>query len=163
MNDTLQLLAVRIREEIAAIERVLDRIDEGWQRASRTSDDYYLDSVALNLHGFYTGLERIYERVANLIDGGVPGGEDWHRKLLLQMAREVPGVRPAVISDASREALDEYRGFRHVARNIYTFNLDCAKLERLALGARACFIQVQAEVLAFAEFLAAAALREQAD
>ena len=80
---------------------------------------------------------------------------------LLQMTREVPGVRPAVISDASRKGLEEYRGFRHVARNIYTFNLDPAKVERLALGARRCFIQVQAEVLAFADFLAAAALRTE--
>ena len=138
---------------------MLDRIDEGWQRASRTADDYYLDSVALNLHGFYTGLERIFERVASLIDGTVPEGEDWHRQLLLQMARELPGVRPAVISDASREALEEYRGFRHVARNIYTFNLNPEKIERLVLGARGHFAQLQAEIVAFADFLESSSLR----
>ncbi len=159
MNDTLQLLAVRIREEVAAVERVLDRIDEGWQRASRTADDYYLDSVALNLHGFYTGLERIFERIANLIDGTVPEGEDWHRKLLLQMSTELPGIRPAVISDASRDALEEYRGFRHVARNIYTFNLNPAKIEHLVLGARGHFTQIKAEILGFAGFLESSALR----
>ncbi|MDO8545164.1 MAG: hypothetical protein Q7S40_32390 [Opitutaceae bacterium] len=161
MNDSLQLLAVRIREEVVDVARVLERIEEGWRRAARTADDYYLDSVALNLHALYTGLERIFERIANRIDGGVPQGEDWHRKLLLQMTREVTGVRPAVISDASRKGLEDYRGFRHVARNIYTFNLDPAKVERLALGARGCFIQVQAEVLAFADFMAAAALRPE--
>lgn len=159
MSGTLQLLAVRIREEVAAVERVLDRIDEGWQRAARMADDYYLDSVALNLHGFYTGLERIFERVASLIDGTVPEGENWHRKLLMQMARELPGIRPAVISDASRDALEEYRGFRHVARNVYTFNLSPAKIEHLVLGTRGHFTRLRAEIVAFADFLESSAVR----
>jgi hypothetical protein len=37
---------------------VVDRAQEGWHRASTSSDDLYLDGVALNLHGFYAGLER---------------------------------------------------------------------------------------------------------
>ena len=28
-------------------------MNEGWERARRSDDDYYLDRVALNLHGFY--------------------------------------------------------------------------------------------------------------
>jgi len=50
----------------------------------------------------------------------MPAGEHWHQLLLEQMASEIGGVRPAVISDATRQALDEYRGFRHVVRNVYT-------------------------------------------
>lgn len=49
-------------------------------------DDYYLDSVALNLHGFYSGLERVFEKVASTIDGSVPSAANWHRELLNQMA-----------------------------------------------------------------------------
>lgn len=29
-----------------------------------SDQDIYLDSVALNLHGFYSGLERLFELVA---------------------------------------------------------------------------------------------------
>lgn len=50
MNDDLSRLADRIRDNLFEIETVLERINEGWQRYSSTSDDYYLDSVALNLH-----------------------------------------------------------------------------------------------------------------
>lgn len=32
-------------------------MEEGWLRADRTGDDYYLDGVILNLHGFYTGFD----------------------------------------------------------------------------------------------------------
>ena len=55
MNDLLRPLRVRIRTEIVELARVLHRVEEGWQRAQRGADDDYLDSVALNLHGFYSG------------------------------------------------------------------------------------------------------------
>jgi hypothetical protein len=59
----------------------------------------------------------------------------------------------AVISESTRVKLDEYRAFRHVARNIYTFNLDPAKLNHLVVQASPCFDGVQAELLAFADLL----------
>ena len=128
-------------------------MEEGWQRAQRAADDYYLDSVALNLHGFYSGLERIFERIATAVDGSKPTGENWHQALLEQMTTEVFGVRPAVISDVTYEQLDAYRGFRHVVRNVYTFNFDPAKVGKLVVDAPKLLSQVQAELLAFTEFL----------
>lgn len=153
MTPPLQQLAVRIRSELKDIARVLQRVEEGWERARRSSDDYYLDGVALNLHGFYSGLERLFERIAVLVDDARPAGPDWHQTLLHQMAQEIPGVRPAVISESTRAKLDAYRSFRHVARNIYTFNLDPAKLNDLVTQAPGCFTQVQTELLAFAHLL----------
>ena len=153
MNDPLSQLATRIRNELKDMERVLHRMEEGWRRAQRSSDDYYLDGVALNLHGFYGGFERIFERIAVIVDDARPTGQSWHQILLQQMAQEIPGVRPAVISESTHTRLDAYRSFRHVARNIYTFNLDPAKLEHLIVDASACFAQVRTELLAFADLL----------
>lgn len=153
MTLPLRQLAVRIRSELKDVARVLQRVEEGWERARRSSDDYYLDGVALNLHGFYGGLERLFERIAVLVDDARPAGPDWHQTLLSQMAQEIRGVRPAVISESTRAQLDAYRSFRHVARNIYTFNLDPAKLKDLVAQAPGCFTQVQTELLAFADFL----------
>jgi hypothetical protein len=109
--------------------------------------------VALNLHGFYAGLERLFELIATAIDGTLPQGVNWHQVLLEQMAAEVPGVRPAVISDRTHKALDEYRGFRHVVRHVYTFWFDAAKVQRLVEEAPAIFEQVCLELQAFATFL----------
>lgn len=153
MNDQLRQLAGRVRSEIEEVQRVLFRLEEGWRRAQRSADDYYLDGVALNLHGFYGGLERIFERIAVVVDGEKPAGENWHQIILKQMTVEVPEVRPAVISQKMREKLDEYRAFRHVARNIYTFSLDPAKMKHLVVHGSACFKDVKSELLAFADFL----------
>jgi hypothetical protein len=65
----------------------------------------YLDSVALNLHGFYAGLERLFEMIVGVVDGQMPRGENWHQILLEQVATETPSVRPAVISDEKRRVL----------------------------------------------------------
>ena len=153
MNARLNRLAERIRSELDELERVVFRVEEGWQRVVRSGDDYYLDGVALNLHGFYAGLERTFELIATAVDGRRPEGENWHQALLQQMTVEVPAIRPAVISEAVCGQLDEYRGFRHVVRNVYTFKFDPAKVGRLVAFAPVLFRPVRAELLAFAEFL----------
>jgi hypothetical protein len=156
-------LARRIRDEFGELARVINRAQEGWRRVQRSSDDLYLDGVALNLHGFYAGLERLFELIAATVDGTVPQGENWHQVLLEQMAAEVPHVRPAVISDETREALDEYRGFRHVVRNVYTFKFDPMKVQTLVEKAPGTFSQARAELLAFASFLEALAQVSQSE
>ena len=40
------------------------------------------------------------------------------------MTAEIPGVRAAVLSPDLFPALDRYRGFRHVVRNVYAYVLD---------------------------------------
>jgi len=153
VSERLLRLAERIRDEHADLDRLVERAQEGWRRAQQSGDDLYLDSVALNLHGFYAGLERLFELIATVIDGTLPRDANWHQVLLQQMASEVPCVRPAVISEETRNALDEYRGFRHIVRHVYTFKFDPAKVQRLVEAGPAVFAQVRAELLAFADFL----------
>ena len=123
MSQRLSKIARRISQELNELDRVVRRAQQAWRRSQQSDDDLYLDAVALNLHGFYSGLERLFELISANIDGTVPQGANWHRVLLEQMASEVPGVRPAVVSEAVLKALDEYRGFRHVVRYIYTLRL----------------------------------------
>lgn len=123
------------------------------QRAQQSNDDFYPDNVALNLHGFYSGLECIFALIAEIIDGSLPQGENWHLLMLHQMAEEKTQLRPAVISEAVSNRLNEYRGFRHVVRNAYTYHFDSFKVEKLVHPAPDLFKQLQAELLAFASFL----------
>jgi hypothetical protein len=152
-DEEVTILVRGIRQELEELQRVLDRIQEGWERSRRSNDDYYLDSVALNLHGFYSGFERLFTHIAETIDGDLPHGEDWHRRLLRQMKTEVPGVRPAVISTEMGELLEELRKFRHVVRNVYAQHLDPARLLKLVEGSSKSFAQLNAEISAFAAFL----------
>lgn len=153
MSERLLRLATRIRDEMVELERVTSRVAEGWERALKNADDYYLDGVALNLHGFYSGLERIFELIATTIDGETPNGKNWHQMLLRQMSTEIPGKRPAVISQGAYNHLNDYRGFRHVVRNVYAYNFKTEKLRKLVMDLPATLAQVSAELLAFASFL----------
>jgi hypothetical protein len=65
-------LAERLRGEMADLDHSVARVSAAWARARRaTADqDYYLDAVALNLHGFYSGVERVFELTARYIDRG---------------------------------------------------------------------------------------------
>ena len=153
MKGEYVALAGRLQRQIADLEHVVDRAEHLVAKAQHRQDDDYLDGVALNLHGFYTGAERIFEDIARTLDRSLPTGAEWHRDLLVQMSAELGDVRPPVLESRTRECLEEYRGFRHVVRNVYTFNLHPARLVDLASALRTCYVMLKADIEAFATFL----------
>ena len=153
MKTVCRAIAGRIRAELPELAQVVERATRIWQRAVVSTDDYYVDAAALNLHGFYAGIERLLEIIADGIDQTRPSGPHWHEELLRQMAAEIPGVRPPVLSVQARDRLDRYRGFRHVVRNVYTFNLDAQQIDVLIRQLPSTMEQVSQELLAFAGFL----------
>lgn len=52
MNKKYLTLVSRIREELSEVRKAVERSQAGWERSRRTGDEFYLDSVALNLHIF---------------------------------------------------------------------------------------------------------------
>ncbi len=146
-------LAGRIRAEMLDLERIVARATRMLTKARERGDEDYLDGVALNLHGFYAGAEHIFREIARDVDGAVPPGSEWHRELLVQMTAELPSLRPPVISRATRDCLDEYRNFRHIVRNVYTFNLRPSRLAELVDGLRVCYEALAHDIADFAEFL----------
>ena len=153
MTSKGAVLAGRILAELQELSALVQRAEQGWAKARESRDDFFFDGVALNLHGFYSGLERIFERIASAIDETVPEGANWHQELLSQMAIEIPGVRPAVISTSLKEELESYRGFRHIVRNVYSYHLRPEKMAPLMEKLRAVFVSAEKDITAFAEFL----------
>lgn len=147
-------LAERIRDEIVELDRSVARASTAWERGKVSWDQgFYLDAVALNLHGFYSGVERLFELTARHIDRTVPNGEFWHQGLINQMAQEMSNVRPAMISTDVAAGLDEYRRFRHLVRNIYATNLVPTKMQGLLARLLPLWNKLRAELTAFAAFL----------
>ncbi|MCC6298363.1 MAG: hypothetical protein IT314_03635 [Anaerolineales bacterium] len=146
-------LASRIRTSLMDVERSVTRSLALSKKAHTSGDDGYWDGVALNLHGFYTGIEHILEDIARTLETSLPSGSGWHADLLTQMSGKIEGVRPAVISRNTRNSLDEFRGLRHVIRNVYAFNLRSARLDELITELPDCFEAVRSELLEFAKFL----------
>jgi hypothetical protein len=152
---TYLALAERIRLDPDEIERTLDAIQRHWQRlhAAAQDQDAYLNSVALNLHGFYSGLERLFEMTALQVDGSTLAGDSWHAELLQQMRLDIPEVRPPVLREDTASRLDEYRKFRHRIRNIYATKLDPERIEPLVSALPDLWPNLRGEMLSFAAFL----------
>lgn len=146
-------LSGRIQQQRADLQLVVERAAALLEKAKRSGDDGYLDGAALNLHGFYTGIESILEDIARTVDGGVPQGADWHKRLLLQMSAEIQEIRIPVIRQETRHCLEEYRAFRHVVRNVYTFNFRFSRIEELVSGVQSCFETVFEDLSHFSLFL----------
>lgn len=153
MSEKFSATAQRIREELVQIEKVVERTLRAWQFFQTSSDELYTDSVALNLHGFYNGLELLFEMIVTTIDETQLQGAKWHQTLLAQMLVEIPNLRPAVLSEDSRRILNNYRGFRHVVRHTYALQFDAEQLQPLVEKLPEVFTQVRSELLTFATFL----------
>ncbi|CCI29920.1 Genome sequencing data, contig C291 [Microcystis aeruginosa PCC 9809] len=122
----------RINQELNKILQALQQLEIFLRELSNQSDVMYqnalINSIALNLHGVYTGIERIFEVIAKKIDQRFPTGDKWHRDLLEQMSVDIPRVRKAVITEETRLILDELRRFRHLVRSAYSCQLDEEKV-----------------------------------
>ena len=117
----------RITEEVIKIQETKKQLDKFVKELENQELEIYqealVDAIALNLHGFYTGVERIFQVIANQIDYRKPTGDKWHSELLEQMSVDLPGIRQAVISENTLLVLDELRRFRHVVRSVYSYQL----------------------------------------
>lgn len=126
----------RIEQELTEIEAVYHQVQRFIQEReivrSEIAKEALVEAIALSLHSFYTGAERIFQRVARHIDYSEPTGENWHRQLLEQMSLEIPEVRPPLISVSLRTNLDELRRFRHVVRSVYAYKLEAKPVLELA-------------------------------
>lgn len=156
MKTAYLTVAGRLRQGLDEITLVVERVKQIWQQYQADESgakEFWIDAIALNLHGFYAGIERLLEVIAEAIDGMKPTGSAWHRDLLQQMTADIPGIRPAVLSPATRTQLDRYRGFRHVVRNVYSFSLDAEQISLLVEHLHGLHHQVRQELLTFAAWL----------
>lgn len=152
-NIQYAVLIGQIRQELEEIEKLVENNQRLLQKLRATQDEDYLGSIALNLHSFYSGAERIFKQIAQTIDQSVPDTADWHRQLLRQMTADIDSLRPLVITKETKNLLDEYCSFRHVVRNIYSTNLKFKRLEELAENLPMCFDSLQIDLENFTVFI----------
>jgi hypothetical protein len=160
-----RLVAARLRAELQSLEQLVARANSALERATRLpqDQDYFLAAAALDLHGFYVGLERLFELIAEDVDRAHPSGPHRHRNLLAQMALEIERVRPAVLAPETSAALTDYLDFRHIVRNVYTFDLRPERVGELVRNLRPAFDLALRDLTAFAQFLEELSTTDQAD
>ncbi|MEM6717539.1 MAG: hypothetical protein AAF622_21005 [Cyanobacteria bacterium P01_C01_bin.147] len=153
MTPIYATLMGQLQQDVSELDRLVKATQKVLTKLQTTEDEDYLGSIALNLHSYYTGVERLLEDITRTFDEPLPERADWHRRLLRQMSAELPGIRPAVLSVVTRQQLDEYRGFRHVVRNIYSFELRRDRTQALASQLGPTHHQLQQDLDAFCAIL----------
>lgn len=147
----------QIQVELGKMERAVQETDEAIAALStvKTPGAYnaIVGGISMNIHGFYTGVERILSAIAKQVDRDFPTGAAWHQDLLTQMSLSVESIRPPVLSTDTLTELRTLLAFRHVVRNNYTHALDVDKVLENASQLPNCFYQFAADCLAFQQAL----------
>lgn len=146
LDDSLRRL---IDRELNEINMLLERSDNLFKVDPEGEPTFErLAALSQVLISFYTGLERIFERVARRIDHSLPQGERWHTELLHQVARSTD-ERSAIISEEMRLLLREYLAFRHHSRHAYAHHLEWPRMRDLVFQMSDTWEQVQSEIQRF--------------
>lgn len=136
-NSSIVVVISRLEAELKNIHRLYETLEQrnllnnNKDLAIKLSDDFTLRAVGSIFHDFYTSVENMFKIVARYIDESIPEGAEWHLELLQQMATPIIKTRGPLISSQTKDLLNEFRGFRHVFRNVYGFNLIGKRLESL--------------------------------
>jgi uncharacterized protein YutE (UPF0331/DUF86 family) len=114
-----------VEKELSLIDRAVEVIEKRLRalKSKTDTEDFsaYTESLAINIHGFYEGIETIFEKVTDFTGEEKPSGPEWHMELLERMTLPIKRLRPDVISVETAKRLDTYRAFRHKVRHIYGF------------------------------------------
>ena len=154
-----EAFARRLAAEIEHELQGLDALREELAAAPRNDDTFTLRARGSMLHDFYSGIERVFVRIAEELNGGVPQGEQWHRQIVTDMALDIPGVRPAVIDAALAEELGDFLRFRHVFRNVYGSLLQAERMRPLEERLPAVLAAFRRQVRAFLAWMVGAPAR----
>ena len=117
----------RLRKEIAAFRTLVAASSEAEPDAIETA------ALAAMAQAVYTGIETIMRLIAEELDGDVPRGGAWHRRLLDQMT-EPREARPALLADETHAKLVELMGFRHAFRHSYPTGLRWDRMRDVVLS-----------------------------
>ncbi len=150
----LKEVALDIQVELEHLARLQEEIERVNQLIDTTPElaDIFYENQGLKLHNFYTGCERIFRIVASELNGALPTGYDWHKRLLERMANVHEG-RPALISTQTIQLLQKYLAFRHVVRNIYGYELEAERVAQLVIEHSSVWERFESEVRIFTEWL----------
>ena len=125
-------LKTRIEDEMMALEQNFQAMKTALEQTDNVPEVFVTPTLASYICDFYTACERISERVAVTLDGGMPKTQNWHEQLLLQVAEVGGENRPPLWQGSLLLQLNDYRKFRHLARHSYNLQLRKERVWELA-------------------------------
>jgi len=140
---------ILINQCIEIIEKRLLALEK---KTNSEESAVYIESIAINLHSFYEGIETIFEKVMEFTGEEKPSGHEWHREVLERMTLPIKRLRPEVISIETAKKLDHYRAFRHKIRHIYGFMIVQENVIMIAEKAKESFESFKEDIKNFISF-----------
>lgn len=151
--NSFRLLKSDIRTELKNLSALKEELDSMKKVIKEYPSHVELRAMGSILHDFYSGIEKIFQRIAISLDGEIPKDADWHTRLIFRMASEVEEIRPAVISGKLQLQLKDYLRFRHLFRNLYGFELEWEKIQTLVQALPEVHDIFDSEISVFLKFI----------
>ena len=148
-------LTQRINDELVKIDATVSDIAKALEDIEAVPPNYrqYIEeSIANKLADIYSGIERIFERIAREVDTLMPAGSRWHKDLLAQMTAQRPERGPVIAEDTSLR-LGHLLEFRHKLKNIYDRELNYEMTEPHAKFVGELFERVSEDMNRFTDSL----------
>lgn len=152
-EDPKEALKKDVADELSNLDRVVEEANLLLKQLPKDPSFVEIRAAGSLVHDFYTGIERIFERIAIRLGPGLPVGEGWHTLLLRAMESGVEGVRPAVIDHEVALNLLDYLRFRHLFRHTYGYELQWDKLQPLLHGLEATSTRLHEQIGQFIKAL----------
>jgi uncharacterized protein YutE (UPF0331/DUF86 family) len=123
LENRLSLLIDSIKDDLVSLQGILDKILELREKIQSECSYAHKMALALTIHNFYNCVENIFGSIAKEFGNEIESGT-WHLDLLKSMKLERNGIRPAVVDQDIYNFLNDLRGFRHIVRHSYSYELD---------------------------------------
>ena len=146
MNHNLELLKADIFDELKKLAQINKELEKAADKQELNQEQVPLyDRAAIGyfLHNFYNGCENIFKSIAGFFENDL-APDSWHSDLLKRMKLTIPRFRPNVIDEELYIILNEFRGFRHIFRHSYAFELNWER-EKLVAGKMSCALTMLTE------------------
>ncbi|WP_216634523.1 hypothetical protein [Gloeomargarita lithophora] len=105
-------------------QKLLDRVAK-----LQVDDEVILESIAYQIHNLFCAIEDLLKIVASCFENNVSSSNQWHTLLLQRMSKDIPGIRPALLSSNTYAILNNLRGFRHFFRHAYGTTIEYEQLK----------------------------------
>ncbi len=143
-------LAAQLEEDLGTLDRLAVAIRRLLQRTGDEQGEWLrVRALSFELERWYIAIESTIERAVRTLDGSVPDSRSWHEDLLRTAGIAITGLRPALLSRDTVDALREVMRFRHFARHGYDREPDADRVDelgRIALVAHAACATSLSEV-----------------
>ncbi len=151
-SNKLSLLADSIRDDLKSLENIREKITDLRPEVPQESSYSHRMALALTIHNFYNCIENIFTAIASEF-GNELIGETWHIDLLKRMKLDRENIRPAIIDQQLFTFLNNVRGFRHVVRHSYDYDLDYRRMLLIVDDIETHYNHLVKKIIAFIEFI----------